>query len=854
MLKRTLENVILVIGIFLLIYQVVFFIREGVMVVRWVGAGRLPVRLDAEPAPDDPESAQWIISDVDSTAFSLGNQPQVGDRLLLATNEDGDTLQAGEFAETIQRPHQAYFLTLERNGHEFRVALTVKKRQLWNTVFTVIVELLRTLISFSFVLVGLWALYKRPDSGGVRALALFSFGMSAFMIQGVVAMPDYYALYEIPFDRFLRYPIVALMLSFGGFWLNLQLYFPRALLYVRRHPVLIHLLVYSPQIIAGGLALVAALTNLTLDTLPFWGIPILITIQTVLGFVILVMRRERTRTPLERRQLTLVLYGSGLGLGILGFLIVFSLLFPEVMAKLTGATMLFIVNIMFLALLLSPLSFAYAFGRYRLMEVEGRLRRGTRNILISSTLLMVIVLLVYGAGEMLLHSFSVESRTATMLVTLVLALGFIPAHRYSRDQVERRLYPERNRLKHLVNDFLRSTASMPDRATLWQRLEDQLRRAMGITMIVPIYRDDDSGSMVLSSHEAIPMPEFCELVRVLERTGRPLLVDEMLAAGKVDVDAETSLWLRKRNIALLLPMVVQSRLIGILGVCFEEGREDMAAEDLGLLSSLVTQVGLQSENLRLLEENFEKKRLEEQLAMARHVQERFLPRQLPDTPGLDVFARCIFSLEVAGDYYDVVSLAGGRTLMAVGDVSGKGAGAALIMANMQAALRTLSGIDIDLGEVVGRINDMIVRNTDPEQYITFFVAIFEPDTATLIYVNAGHNPPFVLHGSGERTLLETGGPVVGALEGLQYEQGRLKLQPGDLLIAYTDGVTEAMNEHEVEFGEERLEELLRGNRTAKLEDLVTTIQKRVEGFSGVRDQFADDFTLLLARAKSSLEV
>ncbi len=845
-LKKLFQGVIVTIGVFLLLYQLVFFTREATMVIAWLNSGSIGLQVRATTPPENPTDTLWAISDVDTTAFPFDIYPVVGDILLAAIPEEGDTLSPNQFSTTIHPQHKSYTLILERNGTTIPVSATARTREFIDVGSTVAVEVLRVLIAISYLLVGMWAFYKRPDSGGVRALALFSFGMSAFMITGVQAMGGLYAAYDIPFDQYLRIPLTMLTVCFGGFWLNLQFYFPRPFRIIRKHPLLGHLVIYSPQIAAAVYSTVGWLQDKPMPGLLFTAT---IATQMVLGFTILVIRRIRTETPLERRQITLVLYGSGFGLGILFLLILFNLAFPALSDMVPGPVMLFLINFIFLALLLSPLSFAYAFGRYRLMEVEGQLRRGTRNALISSVLLVILVLIVYGVSETLLHTLSVESRTATMFVTLVLALGFIPAHRFSRTQIERRLYPERNRLKELVNDFLRSTASMPDRATLWLRLEDQLRTAMGINSVIPILRHETGDDMTLAHGEQVPFSVNDSVCQFIERTKRPLLVDEMLAAGKVDVNPETRLWLRKNDIALLLPMTVQSKLTGLLGICFEGGREDMAAEDLNMLASLVTQVGLQSENLRLLEENFDKKRLEEQLHMARKVQERFLPRELPDTPGLEVFAQCQFSLEVAGDYYDVIDLPGNRTLMAVGDVSGKGAGAAMIMANMQAALRTLTGLDIDLSDVVARVNDMIWRNTDPEQYITFFVAIFNPENSTLTYVNAGHNPPMIIHADRSVTLLETGGPILGAIPEMPYQASQEIMQAGDLMVTYTDGVTEAMNELDVEFGEERLLELILGNRTSDLSGLVQLIHQRVSAFTNSKGQFADDFTLLLARKK-----
>jgi sigma-B regulation protein RsbU (phosphoserine phosphatase) len=274
--------------------------------------------------------------------------------------------------------------------------------------------------------------------------------------------------------------------------------------------------------------------------------------------------------------------------------------------------------------------------------------------------------------------------------------------------------------------------------------------------------------------------------------------------------------------------------------------EDYAAEELRILDSLSSQIAMASENIRLIEDNVVKKQLEEQLQMARRIQQGFLPQEIPPVKGLEIAAGSRFCLDVAGDYYDVITLDNGQTVLAVGDVSGKGAGAALLMANLQASLRTAVGMGSSLENVVARVNDLICRNTPPEQYITFFVGVYDPEESTLSYVNAGHNPPMLVHENGDTRLLSTGGLILGFLPAMKYEQETVKLRPGDLIIMYTDGVSEAMNAAEEEFGEERLCQSVCARREHPLTHTLSALEKEVIEFHG-SDCFDDDFTLLLVR-------
>ncbi len=250
-------------------------------------------------------------------------------------------------------------------------------------------------------------------------------------------------------------------------------------------------------------------------------------------------------------------------------------------------------------------------------------------------------------------------------------------------------------------------------------------------------------------------------------------------------------------------------------------------------------------------EALEKKRMEGQLQVARTIQQGLLPAELPPTPGLEVAGDSIFCLEIAGDYYDVIPLSRDRTALALGDVSGKGAGAALIMANLQAAIRALIDTGHSLEEIVARINDVIEHNTPTGDFITFFVAIVDPGAGTLTYVNAGHNPPFLLRRDGTVGELTRGGLVLGAMAGVPYREETIPFRPGEALFAYSDGLTETMNEADEEFGEERVRAFLMENGELDPADFLQRILERASAFGG-GNTFEDDFTMLFARRVETL--
>jgi sigma-B regulation protein RsbU (phosphoserine phosphatase) len=250
----------------------------------------------------------------------------------------------------------------------------------------------------------------------------------------------------------------------------------------------------------------------------------------------------------------------------------------------------------------------------------------------------------------------------------------------------------------------------------------------------------------------------------------------------------------------------------------------------------------------LLEERIEKERMEEELHIAKSIQQGLLPDPIPSSDELEIAAKNISSYQVGGDYYDILETPDKNLLFAIGDVTGKGIPAALLMANLQAMLHVLLPIDITLSEASGQINDIIYQNTPNDKFITFFWGIFNPKNFEFRFVNAGHNPPlWFKSGETEPRELEEGGLILGAMSTMSpYSEQTIKLSADDLLVFYTDGVTEAMNEEkDEEFGKERLLNCIQENRDKSVEEIQQAITSAVHEFS-MEKQY-DDITLIIIK-------
>jgi len=272
---------------------------------------------------------------------------------------------------------------------------------------------------------------------------------------------------------------------------------------------------------------------------------------------------------------------------------------------------------------------------------------------------------------------------------------------------------------------------------------------------------------------------------------------------------------------------------------------DVRADQLGTLAGSFNE--MTASVARAIEEQRQRERLENELAIAREVQNQLFPRTIPRVPGLHLVASCRAARMVSGDYYDFIRLSDAELAFVVADIAGKGISAALLMASLQASLRSqlLDGQRIgSTAEVVARLNRHLLATAPEDRFATLFFGIYNSESRLLRYTNAGHLPPLYFSGAGV-TPLDVGGTIVGMFSDCEFEQGSIALEPGCLLAAYTDGISEPENAYGEQFGRQRIIEVIQRNRAQRPESILDAIVAAVEQWAGTPEQ-ADDMTILLA--------
>jgi len=298
---------------------------------------------------------------------------------------------------------------------------------------------------------------------------------------------------------------------------------------------------------------------------------------------------------------------------------------------------------------------------------------------------------------------------------------------------------------------------------------------------------------------------------------------------------------------LAVPLQTDDRVIGLIYLDSPHFVHEFTKDDLNLLTVMANVAAIRIEHTRLAEVEQAERVLARDLQQAAVIQQGLLPTTAPVVPGVDLAGYNAACRTVGGDYYDFISYPDGRVAMLVGDVAGKGMPAALLMSSLQARVQVLFDDPTNLAALVTRLNRIITTNCPANRFISFFIAVLDPKSNELVYVNAGHNPPLLVHCNGSLQKLEGTGLILGILPIAQYEQQTCRLEPGDVVVLFSDGVTEAVRpDTDEEFGEDRLAKALAELKDESAQAIIEAINQRVVEFTRGAPP-ADDITLVVAK-------
>ena len=310
--------------------------------------------------------------------------------------------------------------------------------------------------------------------------------------------------------------------------------------------------------------------------------------------------------------------------------------------------------------------------------------------------------------------------------------------------------------------------------------------------------------------------------------------------------AQMSIVEQKVRSMIAVPLQTNDRVIGLIYVDSPHLIREFSREDLNLLTVMANVAAIRIEHARLNEIEAAERAMAQEMEQAGLIQQGLLPAAPPPVAGMDVAGRTAACRTVGGDYYDFLSFPDGRLGLLVGDVAGKGMPASLLMTSLQARVQVLFEDADNLAPKISRLNKHTCANCPEGRFITFFMTIADPATGDLIYTNAGHNPPLIVRHGGGFDQLQGGGLILGIMPMAPYTEAKAKMEPGDILVMYSDGVTEAVSPKDEDFGEERLAELVASMRDRPASEIVGAIHSAVAAFTEGAPA-ADDITVVVAR-------
>jgi sigma-B regulation protein RsbU (phosphoserine phosphatase) len=769
----------------------------------------------------------------------------------------GTTDSASAWSELMRRiwlnsrPGDAVALTLQRPGQSQPLVITPRFRArqgagdtggIGRTIAVQILDLYPLL----FLIVGLAVLFLRVEDRNAWLLALL---FATFITAG--DMPDEF--FAAPYN--LRFFLLAYRTLLGSVLTGLFYFF--FAVFPTRSPIDRKLPWLKWALLVSGICLSAGgYRHGDARALPFVlavlpgriavNARIIIVYGAIfLGLISLLSNRLSVSSKDDLRKIKVIFWGTVIGVTPAAF----SALAQEVFHAEISFWLNFVKVIL---LLLFPLSFAYAVAKHRVMDIPVLLKRSARYFVVERGFLFLILALSVGLtlwfGQAFSRHFSAGSKTAIPVGAtfgVLVISGATQAHRRVRTRLDRAFFRSSYDAQQILEDLAAKTLNTSSREGLALLLQQNIQDALHPRSIF-IYLQTNNGQLFAFAgnppQEAKTLSSNGSGIAQLAGRDGPLELfpEQMQGTQLAPLDPECLVPIRGSAGTTLQGMAV-------LGPRLSE--EPYSASDKRLLASVASQAGIAMRSITLAEKMAEQmeaeRRTEQEMRIARQVQTRLLPQQAPSLKTLSCSGKCIQTRAVGGDYYDFLDFGSGRLGLVLADISGKGMSAALLMANLQANLRGQYALALEnVPHLLRSVNYLFYRNTETSHYATMFFAIYDDATRRLRYVNCGHNPPILMRASGDTERLAATATVLGLFEEWDCTVAECQLAPGDILVIYTDGVSEAGPNEKEEFGEERLRTTIRKHQQQTAGKVLESILGEVQQFS--RGQQADDMTLIVA--------
>ncbi len=739
-------------------------------------------------------------------------------------------MKAGEFATYL----------IERDGTQFETKVEILK--LVNIQY-----LGYTLLGLAFLVVGYIVVMTRPQGKTQRMFAYYSL---MTLLAGAFST---LAINPITDPSWRVYSLGA------AFTVGRVLGMPVFLMFFLDFPVRRNIMDrtwFKLTLFVFSAAMTAPFFLGILPALPVQAIPFLINAPIVFyfaGLILFALSYFRRLDPSKRKKFKPILDAVAIGLLTVVYLLIVQTSNP--FAIFTNPILLMpgflLVGV--------PVAFGYSIFRYRLMDIDLIVKRSLLYGIITASLAAIYLGFVFGIGSLLSTLVGKsENEVLNVVAFLVIAFAFDPIKQRAQGWIDRIFYRERHDYQKALLEFSQELPRLMNMDQILNSMVNRISSTMHVEKVAVILCDEVEGCYSVAKNMETSCCVFGDeqggLLNLLRESKVPnyfgLISEEPESVKVNDRDREKII---RSGTVLSVPMFMKDRLIGTIHVGEKLSDKAYSQEDIDLLSTVGSQAAIAIENARLHKSEIERQKIQEELALARRIQQGLLPKQNPDIDGLDIAGVAIPAQVVGGDYFDFIEIGSKKLLVVIADVAGKGMSAALYMSKIQGMVQLAAHMYSSPKEMLTHVNRRIYDGIERKSFITMVLALFDMEQGEVKICRAGHNK--VLIGTdGTLEYLSAEGIGLGLERGPVFEntlqEVRKPLKPGGLFFFYTDGLTEAMNEQEVQLGEDSVLQILKSKRHLTSEEIQRSITTAVEEFVGKAEQH-DDLTLVVVKIRDS---
>jgi len=562
----------------------------------------------------------------------------------------------------------------------------------------------------------------------------------------------------------------------------------------------------------------------------------------IVAAAILYQATHRVMAPQLRKQVIIVIYG-----------IITALVF-YVVAFILPALGIIDLNLNWknaftiLALIIGAGSIIWAIVRYRFMDVRLIVRQSLVYTVTSALVVGAYVLIIRQFEKIIEYLFGYNVPGVDVVFIIIALILFQPVMSQIDDLIRKLFIRDKADFRNVSQTFSRKVASVFELDEIFALAYEVLKGQLLLEKVmIFVCNTDDHRLSCVSQTGGELAPEMLsvdrELMQEVARRGGVNNIDELLGQFP---DSKFLPALARERIRFITPLVSAEEFLGCLAVSDKLSGYRLNFEDVTTISTIADQLSLAITTSKLYQQSLEKQRLDEEMNFARAIQQQLLPKQFPSGPNFQFSAYSDPSLQVGGDYFDFITTPRGTFAVVIADASGKGMPAALLISQIQAAVRTEVKHDVPLAQMLSNVNELVQQEEVSDKFATLFFADLDPRDLTLRYSNAGHNYPILVSEKNGVQYLEQGGLLLGAFAGVTYQQGEVKLERDDVLLLYTDGLNEAVDDSDEQYGENRVLEVLQRYRNLSAGEIQAHILEDVRSFA-VASELQDDMTLVVLK-------